>query len=416
MSRSWYEHPLAQIVIARVREFTREPEAVFWVCGFPIMMVIALGLAFRNQRIEEIQVDIVGEPALVEQTETILKADKRMNVTAHKTATDGEQRLRTAKTSLLVRVIASEGTEPNYKYQYELDPTRAESVLAKSAVDDVLQRGAGRKDTVTIKEVEKLESGGRYIDFLVPGLLGMSLMGGGLWGIGFVTVDMRIRKLLKRFLGTPMKKSQFLGGLMLARLLFLLPEVMILLLFSHFVFEVRVAGSYFDVLILILLGAFSFSGIGLLVASRANTIEMVTGLMNLVMGADVDFLGHLLFARTIPRLDAAVHSSFAAHSAEQSAARGDARRRFDVATPGAAGHSIDLGDCDVCSGVEDFQMELSVIDSATLCHQTDNGINNISFVVKYDEQIICIAQIRLVKLVATRTTHAPSKCSFSSHR
>ncbi len=282
-SRSWFEHPLAQIVIARVREFTREPEAVFWVCGFPIMMVIALGLAFRNQRVEEIQVDLVGEPLLVEQTAKILKEDKRMNVTPHKDAADGEQRLRTAKTSLLVRVLASEQTEPKFTYQYELDPTRAESVLAKSAVDDVLQRGAGRKDSVTIKEVERAEPGGRYIDFLVPGLLGMSLMGGGLWGIGFVTVDMRIRKLLKRFLGTPMKKSQFLGGLMLARLLFLLPEVLILLLFSHFVFEVRVAGSYFEVLLLILLGAFSFSGIGLLVASRANTIEMVTGLMNLVM-------------------------------------------------------------------------------------------------------------------------------------
>ena len=104
--------------MARVREFTREPEAVFWVCGFPVMMVIALGLAFRNQRVEEIQVDIVGEPALVEQTAAILKADKRMNVAAHKAAVDGEQRLRTAKTSLLVRVIASPGSEPTYKYQY----------------------------------------------------------------------------------------------------------------------------------------------------------------------------------------------------------------------------------------------------------------------------------------------------------
>lgn len=282
-SRSWYEHPLPQIVLARIREFTREPEAVFWVCVFPVMMVIALGLAFRNQRVEEIQVDVVGEPALIAQTAAILKNDPRMNVTAHKVAADGEQRLRTAKTSLLVRVIADSGNEPSYKYQFELDPTRAESVLAKSAVDDVLQRGAGRKDLVTTEQVERLEPGGRYIDFLVPGLLGMSLMGGGLWGIGFVTVDMRIRKLLKRFLGTPMKKSTFLGGLMLARLIFLLPEVLILLIFSHFVFEVRVVGSYFELFLLILLGAFAFSGIGLLVASRANTIEMVTGLMNLVM-------------------------------------------------------------------------------------------------------------------------------------
>ncbi len=164
-----------------------------------------------------------------------------------------------------------------------IDPTRPESILAKSTVDDLLQRAAGRMDLLNTKVLEHTEVGGRYIDFLVPGLLGMSLMGGGLWGIGFVTVDMRMRKLLKRFLATPMNKSEFLGGIMIARLIFLLPEVLILLIFSYFVFDVRMLGSWFELFLLILLGAYTFSGLGLLVASRANTIEMVTGLMNLVM-------------------------------------------------------------------------------------------------------------------------------------
>ncbi len=127
------------------------------------------------------------------------------------------------------------------------------------------------------------QSGARYIDFLVPGLLGMSLMGGGMWGLGFVTVDMRIRKLLKRFLATPMKKSQFLGGLMMSRMMFMVPEVLILLVFAYFAFDFRIRGSLLDVLVLVLLGAVSFSGLGLLIASRANTIEAVSGLMNLVM-------------------------------------------------------------------------------------------------------------------------------------
>lgn len=127
------------------------------------------------------------------------------------------------------------------------------------------------------------EPGGRYIDFLVPGLLGMSLMGGGLWGVGFVTVDMRIRKLLKRLLATPMRKSHFLAGIMLSRLLFMVPEVLVLLIFARFAFGVVNQGSVISLVLLILLGAFSFAGIGLLVASRAKTLEAVSGLMNLVM-------------------------------------------------------------------------------------------------------------------------------------
>lgn len=127
------------------------------------------------------------------------------------------------------------------------------------------------------------EPGGRYIDFLVPGLLGMSLMGGGLWGVGYVIVDMRIRKLLKRFLATPMKRSHFLAAILASRLLFLLPEVLVLLLFSRLAFGVQTHGSYLGVLVFILLGALAFAGIGLLVASRAKTLESVSGLMNLVM-------------------------------------------------------------------------------------------------------------------------------------
>jgi ABC transporter DrrB family efflux protein len=94
---------------------------------------------------------------------------------------------------------------------------------------------------------------------------------------------MRRRNLLKRFLATPMKKSHFLAGLMVSRMLFMIPEVLILLVFARYAFGVVIQGSLLTVVFLILLGAVTFSGLGLLVASRAKTIEMVSGLMNLVM-------------------------------------------------------------------------------------------------------------------------------------
>jgi ABC-type multidrug transport system permease subunit len=269
--------PLGQIIMARVREFYREPEALFWVYGFPILLVVGLGIAFRNQPIERITVDVQEGPVAEAVVRALAEHEKfEVQILSAEAA---RLRLRNARTAL---VVASAGdSSPRYDFFY--DPSRPDSVLARNAVDDALERAAGRKDLAEVTEHPFNEPGGRYIDFLVPGLLGMSLMGGGLWGVGFVTVDMRIRKLLKRFLATPMRRGDFLAGVMISRLLFMVPEVIVLLVFARLAFGVVIYGSLLAVLLLILLGAVTFAGLGLLVASRARTLEAVSGLMNLVM-------------------------------------------------------------------------------------------------------------------------------------
>jgi ABC-2 type transport system permease protein len=267
--------PLGQLVLARLREFFRQPEVVFWVYGFPLLMVVALGIAFRNQPVEHIAVG-VQDSEYAQITAGALAMGKKFEV-QRCDADACRLKLRTGKTDLVV--IAAPG--PRFEYVY--DPTRPESVLARNAVDDALQRASGRKDVAATGEKELTEPGARYIDFLVPGLIGMGLMGGGLWGVGFVIVDMRIRMLLKRLIATPMKRHQFLAGIMISRFIFMVPEIIVLLLFSWIAFGVQVQGSLLAVVFFVFLGAFTFSGIGLLVASRAKTMETVSGLMNLVM-------------------------------------------------------------------------------------------------------------------------------------
>jgi ABC-2 type transport system permease protein len=274
--RRFVERPLAQLVLARLREFFREPEAVFWVYIFPILMIVGLGIAFRNQPAEKITVDVESGPesaAIVKP----LEANPRFQVRLGDAA-KCNLRLRTGKTQLVVSAKGSPAA-----YQYEFDPSRPENVVARESVNDALQQAAGRVDPIKSVEKEFKEPGGRYVDFLVPGLLGMSLMGGGLWGVGFATVDMRIRKLLKRFLATPMRKGDFLAAIMLSRMLCMIPEVLVLLLFARYAFGVFYYGSYATLVFLIVLGATMFSWIGLLVASRAKTLEAVSGLMNVVM-------------------------------------------------------------------------------------------------------------------------------------
>jgi ABC-2 type transport system permease protein len=270
--------PLGQLILARLREFYRQPEAIFWVYGFPILIIVALGIAFRNRHVERITVDIQEGPT--ERIDVVRKAlsqEEKYVVSVNDESTC-RLRLRTGRTDLVVVPL-----ESARRYAFVFDPTRPEGALARSKVDDTLQRAANRKDPLTVEEQELTEPGGRYIDFLIPGLIGMSLMGGGLWGVGFVTVDMRIRKVLKRFLATPMRKSDFLAAILISRLLFLTPEVFLLLLFSRVAFGVVIQGSLLAVALLILLGAMTFAGIGLLVGSRAQTLEAVSGLMNLVM-------------------------------------------------------------------------------------------------------------------------------------
>ena len=268
-------HPVWELFITRVRLFLREPAAIFWVYGFPILMLVTLGIAFRDNPQENITVDLVGA-APNSPIFKSLAEDKRFKVVVD-AKEDWKKRLQYGKTDLVVEFDAAAGKNG---YRYWEEPRRAESRLARYAVDAVI----AKKETSTADEIKNLEAAGsRYIDFLLPGMIGMGLMGGGLWGIGFVVVDMRVRKLLKRFLATPMRRSDFLLSLVFSRMLFTLVDVVVLLFVGYFLFGTRCAGGYVNFAVFCLVGASSFAAIGLLVASRAETLETVSGLMNLIM-------------------------------------------------------------------------------------------------------------------------------------
>ena len=301
MSRSWSMHPVTQLTLARIREFIREPEAVFWSYVFPLVMIVSLGLAFRSEPVEAVAV-VVQDGERSGELVKVLKASPKLVVTSG-SADECRRQLRSGKSELIIveelknvsgTLEASQELRGEllpessrhlfqHAYRFVFDPTRPGSVHARDAVNDVLQRAAGRIDPVPSHDDAMTDPGSRYIDFLVPGLIGMGLMGGGIWGVGFGIVDMRIRQLLKRFLGTPMKKPHFIAAIMISRIVFMIPEILIVLVASRLLFDVVNHGSYLIMTLLIVLGAFEFAGIGLLVASRAKTLEAVSGLMNLSM-------------------------------------------------------------------------------------------------------------------------------------
>ena len=271
---SGYSH----LLMARMLELKREPEVVFWVFVFPLLLALGLGIAFRNKPGDAVSVAIVegvgsqdAQGLLARSTQHAMFKVQVLN------ENDARQGFRLGKFDMVI--------EPDGKggFAYRYDPARPESVLAKAEVNEALQAAAGRKDAVATTAVTSSEPGSRYIDFLIPGLLGMNLMNSGMWGIGFALVDMRQRKLLKRFVGTPMRRGDFLLALASSRLILMIIEVGLLLVFGILFFHMRVLGSVGAIALIAGIGSLTFGGVGLLTASRAQKIESVSGLINLVM-------------------------------------------------------------------------------------------------------------------------------------
>jgi ABC-2 type transport system permease protein len=272
----WYRHPLVQLTLVRYREFFREPEAVFWVFIFPVLLTAGLGIAFRRTAPERTAVAVVKSAPGSGEILQALRQDSSLTVEALEDSAAADS-LRTGRVALIVRPM------PPGEVEYEYDSERPESRSTRLVVDAAVQRAGGQREVVRVKDHKVSERGSRYVDFVVPGLLGMNLMGSGIWGLGFAIVDARRKRLLKRLVATPMSRAQYLASFVLSRLTLLIIEVVLLLGFAVVAFGVPIRGSILLLTLVCVLSALAFTALGLLIASRAKTVEGVSGLMNLVM-------------------------------------------------------------------------------------------------------------------------------------
>jgi ABC-type multidrug transport system permease subunit len=269
--RGGAHHPLVELTLARLREFVREPEALFWTFLFPIVMSVAMAIAFPSSGVQPVRVGVEPSPA-ADSLRQALAASTDI-VVRDVPAADQLRALRDGD----VYVIVVPGNPPMYRF----DPARAESRLARLMVDDALKRAAGRAETWNAREDKIAVPGSRYVDWLIPGIVSLGIMNNGLWLIGGMTVQARLRKLLKRLAASPMRKREYLMAPMLSRLVFLGPEVAAPLVFGSLVFGMPIRGGIGTIAAVSVLGALSFGAMGLLMGSRVRTFEAVSGLMNL---------------------------------------------------------------------------------------------------------------------------------------
>jgi ABC-2 type transport system permease protein len=267
--------PIVQLTLMRLREMGREPGVLFWAFGFPVLLSIALGIAFRVRGPEP---TVVGAlPGIADELKQVL-VDAKIQVKPLDAAS-AETELRAGRVNLLL--VSPQAPEQPMTYRF--DPSRAEARQARAKVNQILQRAAGQTEPRLVRDEEVHEPGSRYIDFLIPGLLAMNLMSGSMWGVAWVIVHMRVRKLLKRLLAAPMRRRDLMFSMGLARLVIIPMEVAFIVLFARLSFSVQVAGSYLALFTMAFAGSACFASIAILVASRAQNTETVSGLMNLVM-------------------------------------------------------------------------------------------------------------------------------------
>jgi ABC-type multidrug transport system permease subunit len=261
---------LYQLTMVRFRLLLREPEAIFWIFIYPILLAVGLGIAFRNR-----PADVLPVGATTPQLARALTRDPGLTAATMDEAA-GTRALATGGI-LLLAIQKPDGVA------YKFDDTNPDARTARLLADGAIQTAAGRRDAVSAANELVHETGSRYIDFVVPGLLGMNLMGSAMWGLGFSIVEARQKKLLKRMVASPMPRWQYLASFLLSRLAMLIVEVVVFLGFARLAFGVPFRGSLWQLGVLCVLTSLAFSALGLLVASRAKTMEAASGLMNLVM-------------------------------------------------------------------------------------------------------------------------------------
>ena len=273
VDRGGAHHPIVELTLTRLREFVREPEALFWTFVFPIVMSLVMAMAFPSRGAQPVPVGVAQGNGAASLRSALTNAP---GVALRDIPAGGEQRaLREGR----VHVIVVPTSPPTYQF----DAARSESRTARLVVDDALKRAAGRTDPWVAREQAVEVPGSRYVDWLIPGLVAMGIMSNGMWGVAFSIVQARMRKLLKRMVASPMRKSEYLLAQLLARLLFLAPEVAVPLGFGVLAFGMPINGSIGAIIGVTLLGSLAFGAVGLLLATRARTFEAVSGLMNMAM-------------------------------------------------------------------------------------------------------------------------------------
>ncbi len=266
---------LREQIKCRWREFLREPSAAVWVVTMPLLWMIVLGFAFSEPRAETYGVAILTDAPVQSQVLAPLRQNPQIKL-REGPAVDANIWFQRGE------VVLTLGASVDGTLTYGLDPANPESARARVFVDQLIQVGGGRQNPVLTIDQPRTARGSRYVDFLVPGLLGLSVMTTSLFGVAMTIVSNRRENLLKRYVATPMPPSDYIISHIVGRFIILAIEFAVIMLAAWMIFDFHVAGSWFGFISITLLGAAAFTAMALLCAARSKSLPFISGLTNLL--------------------------------------------------------------------------------------------------------------------------------------
>lgn len=268
---------LVEQIKCRWREFRREPSAFFWVIFMPIVWMLALGFAFSEPKPEIYGIGWPQEQSASEFGNQVHEALMKSAQIKLREA-DTQELINHVKRGEISLIVSSESG----KASYWLDAANPEARRARDYVDNLIQKAGGRTDPITTSEFPMQSQGGRYVDFLIPGLLGLSIMTSSLFGIAMTIVANRRENLLKRYMATPMRPWEYVVSHSIGRMIILTAEFLAVMVTGVLIFKFQVFGHWGSYILLTILGAAAFTAIAILCASRTKSIPMVSGITNLI--------------------------------------------------------------------------------------------------------------------------------------
>jgi len=287
------------LIRAHLLEILREPGVIFWGIVFPVLMAWGLGIAFtqKNELTRKVAIvryysndhhsnesklfNFLQHNAKTKKTEHSidLKNKKLGNISVIFIETNWEEAYKMLKKGTISLILEDHADD----IKYHFDPANSEALSLYQNISNLFQYGINTY-TASEAEIKPLTiTGTRYIDFLIPGMLSMGIMMSCTWGISYTLIERRSKKLLRRMVATPMKKSNLLISLITARVIMNFLDASVLLLFAWLYFHIQIQGSILALLVLMLAGNMAFSGISILISSHTANPEIGNGIINAVV-------------------------------------------------------------------------------------------------------------------------------------
>lgn len=268
-----------------LKTYLRFPEAMFWMVGFPVLLLVGLGFVVGGSSVTKLKL-VWSQTAPISAEDTSLgQAFNQLGLAVEIiTPEQADVRWKEGKLPALLERQSGHYSLRVNAYSEEQGMHIAALVQQGFLMTQMHAHGVNEMARIpVVTESPAGRQGGSYAAYLLPGLLGLNLLMMGVFSAGTIDVTLREKGGYKRLATTPLSRHVFLAAQLGTRLIIVIMAAAILMLVGLLFFGIQNQGSYLSVLLLLILGSACFTSMGYFLASFARNVEVYNGFANIVV-------------------------------------------------------------------------------------------------------------------------------------